>query len=82
MIKSNKFSVKSFGKAVLLLLSMWVLIFILPGCTDKSASAKDEKTILVSGFAQYDWLLKTTLRRLLSGGLMKAEPICTAISPL
>lgn len=57
MIKSNKFSVKSFGKAVLLLLSMWVLIFILPGCTDKSASAKDEKTILVSGFAQYDWLL-------------------------
>lgn len=57
MIKSNTFSVETSGKAVLLLLSMWVLIFILPGCTDKSVSAKDEKTILVSGFAQYDWVL-------------------------
>lgn len=57
MIKSNKFSVETSGKAVLLLLSMWVLIFILPGCTDKSVSAKEEKTILVSGFAQYDWVL-------------------------
>lgn len=37
--------------------SMWILFFVLSGCTDESASAKEDKTILVSGFAQYDWVI-------------------------
>lgn len=44
-------------KNVLLLVCLLMLAFFTTGCTDESVSENEQPTILVCGFAQYDWVI-------------------------